>query len=287
MAQKEACVPPPETKRANSKFLKGLGRSVMLLPFLIAARTDSTPAENFTSNTHRGTSAPEQLVVMTANVHGWKTAEGQPGYRQFRRTLDEVKPDVVCIQEALADSSKISDLSKVYNIAFTTTKRDNFGIRFGNMVLSTAPIEIEAVHKLQHNTTPEPRSALTVSVGDDIRLTNVHLSVDPYEASQQLLQVGEHEANQSEILCGDFNSGDPTAAGTPHTGRSVTFQPFSGYTATEQKPTFPSGAPEKRLDFVLSDCVTSDTTQLIAEVVPIGSDHDGVVAKLNRVCIKD
>jgi endonuclease/exonuclease/phosphatase family metal-dependent hydrolase len=159
----------------------------------------------------------------------------------------------------------------------------NFGLPFyrivgGNAILSRRPLEAVANPSLAGRQpfyiTKNNRRALWATGtfgGERVLLASLHNdSFDARNNLRQMQQILDYAVDQPLLLAGDFNA-EP---GSPSTRRVQESGRFSG--AFEGPETFPSGRPDRRIDFILAP----ESWQLIEDHVPVSeaSDHRPVVA---------
>lgn len=206
-----------------------------------------------------------ELKIMTANVHGWKGGNGS-NFSEFTEALEQTNPDIVCMQEVLADGDELMGLHDMgYNVYFDTTKRDISLGRFGNAVMSRSRVNIIDTVRLQNPRTASPRNAIFFeieTVEKTLPIANTHLSIDGQESSMQAQKLYSEIGHQVAVMCGDFNQSPETISSGPF-GRMA----LSPTTATH---TFPAHSPRIEIDHIISEC--GDTASP-TELADIGSDH--------------
>lgn len=215
---------------------------------------------------------------------------------EVRATLDRVasairaeSPDLVCLSEVVMEAAPY-DLDQVEYLAgacgfarWAAAENYSFGIpgfriRSGNAVL--ANLELRALD-VQQLAGARPfwsptgnRRALWFEVRvNDAWLLGASIRNDSFDLANNLVQVDELIARVGErlaLIAGDFNA-EP---GTPPMERWLAGGRFVGFAA--EPPTFPAGAPTRRIDQVLAPAAWKVTD---LRVVDTGvSDHLAVVA---------
>lgn len=210
----------------------------------------------------------DSIEIMTANVHGWVGYNGN-NFDDFSAALEREKPDVVCMQEVLADGEELRKLyQQGYNVLFSTTIRYPFRGRFGNAILSKAPLSLVKVVKLPNRQTVTPRNGVLFAVETEagkLDFFNTHLSTSLSESTSQTARAFDEVGDLMQGACGDFNQ-TPAQLASGRFGRMMSVEP--AYYAFS---TFPAAEPSRRIDYVLSECGVIDSTK--SHQVYIGSDH--------------
>lgn len=223
------------------------------------------------------------LTVMTANVRSWRSP--LPHHKtidQLRHTIDEVNPDIVCMQEVV-DGPELKSILRDYNGVFSATKRNLRGQRAGNLILSTAPLEFEQAMSLPNTTTDEPRQVLvarTLTAKGWLRVGNLHISTNTNESTKQLAAM-EQSLALPDLLCGDFNLDSPQQTGGRGRfgGRASALVAYGA--SSRPYPTFPSSSPQLPIDHIFSACQQPDDLMYkTTRTRYVGSDHDALIAEV-------
>lgn len=229
---------------------------------------------------HHSSSRPsidDDMSVMTANVHSWKTVNGKNNFDIFMNILKKEDPDIACLQEVLADGTELQKIyQEGYNVLFATTIWYPFKGRFGNAVISQSPIEISDVVGLPHPSTVTPRNAISFKIetaDGPIDMLNVHLSINAEESAGQLRHLKSRE-NKVEMMCGDFNQQPKTVIAGPF-GKLA-----SPGMLRDNVLTFPSQDPSREIDYILPGCGVLDNSE--TKTIYIGSDH---LARIEHIYI--
>lgn len=265
---------------------RNMAKLIFLLPLPLLTTSDARPEDTFTiNNRHSPAFEADSVSVMTANVHGWETAGGNNGFEEFEEILIKEQPDVVCLQEAIADRPVIEKLVKDgdYNLVFATTTWQGLNRQRGNAILSKASIISNKLITLPHNYTSEPRNAISTSIKTTdgwLRITGTHLSIDSVESMEQSKKLNS-EMYGDQILCGDFNQGTNTVNSGPFeagggVGGKTSPRGSRFSSRTPGIPTFPNVFPVRAIDhiFACSEAVNART-------VGVGSDHRALIAEFD------
>lgn len=253
----------PPIRRSLMGFM-GLALSLSLMG-------DAYPSDLIQLNHPKSVAVDEnKFKIITANVRGWQGAKGN-NFSQFSGVLKQEKPDVVCMQEVRAEGDELSRLyEQGYNVIFSSTKRNVFGDRFGNAVLSRGPMKLVEIVKLSNPDSEQPRNGILVSIGapkNKIEFLNMHLSIYRPESSDQAQTAYQEVGDSANALCGDMNQQPDTVKNGPF-GKMM---PIS----TQRNPTltFPARNPDRQIDYILptNDCGIVD--QSATHTIDIGSDH--------------
>lgn len=215
----------------------------------------------------------DKFKIITANVHGWQGANGN-NFNQFRSVLRQKKPDLVCMQEVATEGDELSGLyEQGYNVIFSTTKRNVFGDRFGNAVLSKGPMKLVEIVKLSNPDSQYPRNGILVSIGaprSNIEFLNMHLSIYNSESADQAKTAYREAGDLAHALCGDMNQQPDTVEDGPF-GKMMPPATVNNHTLT-----FPADNPDRQIDYVLPVQECGSVYKNATEVIDIGSDHLGL-----------
>lgn len=218
----------------------------------------------------------DDIKIMTANIHGWEGYSGN-NFDKFSEALDKENPDVVCMQEVLADGEELRKLyEQGYNVLFSATIRYPFRGRFGNAVLSKAPLSLVEIVNLPNPHTVTPRNGILFAIETDegkLDFFNTHLSTNPNESSMQSDRAYGAVGDLWQGACGDFNQTPEQVSAGPFGRMMVAKEVYFAFS------TFPSKEPRRRIDYVLSECGITDISQ--SHGVYIDSDHRAAVEVLD------
>ncbi len=197
------------------------------------------------------------LRVMTWNVHGALGLDRRRDPERLARVLDEVRPDLVGLQEvgwpggSPDPASALGGLTGLH-AAFGPTHLRH-GWAFGNAILSRHPIEATRSYDLSMHGR-EPRGCLRadVALGDTaVHLFACHLGLDWHERRRQAAQLLSADILRDAalayplVLVGDFNVWSNRSAVPRWLRRQLT---DCAAAAGPERPTFPSAFPLLRLD---------------------------------------
>ena len=222
------------------------------------------------------TPKPVEITVMTFNVQHFENMKtGQIDMEAYASFIRESGASVVGLNEVFVD--QLDELAKMLGWnSFFACGCDFDGRQYGNGIVTCLPLlETEAVPIPD----PEIRSydgyyesrvliKCTVDVdGKKLHIICTHFGLNPDEAENAVNTVLANIQNEHQILMGDLNllPDDPLLA--PIRRQMCDTAPLLG----ENCLTFPSDAPDRKLDYIL---VSSDLTATAADVPPLElSDH--------------
>lgn len=258
---------PNLLKRVRKIARSAIAATVILCPLLATEADSPLPAAIHFRHPDSQPLDSNDLVVMTANVHGWNGQHGN-NFNTFMKAIKNENPDVICMQEVVADGPELRNLHQAgYNVSFDTTVHYPFKGRFGNALASRPTMEGTSAIRLPNPYTWIPRNAISMNMPTDegtISLTNTHLSTNSSESVTQSGWLSASIKRSADILCGDFNqSPEQVLAGS--FGRMV----VPNLAEAEELPTFPARQPKRAIDFVISECGIRKSITL----TDIDSDH--------------
>ena len=236
-------------------------------------------------------SEPPTLRVLTYNIHHGEGEDGEFDLERLAEVILDAAPDVVALQEVDRGTRRSSGVDQAAVLGELTGMHSTFaeampydGGSYGEAVLSRWPLVDSKGHALPFQEGQEPRTALAVRLRPDNGLP-------------EFLFVGTHLCHQSEqtrlwqcgmlntlfantalpvVLAGDLNS-------LPGS-RPISELLAEGWTdadASGAQPTYPSGEPRRRLDYVMLRPVCSwgvVSVEVLDE--PVASDHAPVLVLL-------
>lgn len=197
--------------------------------------------------------------------------------------IRESGADIVALQEVgrrwtMGDGAdQPSELARLlgFHASYAPALHERDGqAQYGIATLTRWPIEHEQ-QLLLPRITDEQRSALFIDVAgpQPITLVNTHLSVVPADCDRQwpllLKELGALE--RPWIILGDFNFDCD----------SLAFAAFARVFSTcgdDRRPSFPSGAPQRRIDHVFLDPQNWQVIEPARPLAVSGSDHLPVCA---------
>ncbi len=174
------------------------------------------------------------MRVVTYNVHGWRTAAGEPNGEQVARVLAEIRPDLVALNEvfhpAWPEASGTGRAPLLEWLARELGLHMAFGpcLRwpatqqlparsYGNALLSRWPVLASAAHHLTPIPGKEQRGLLEVWVslpsGTPFTVYVTHLDHTAEEARLQQFRAlrswTSRDRRRPHLLLGDFNALSP------------------------------------------------------------------------------
>ncbi len=231
------------------------------------------------------------LVLMSYNIHHGEGTDGVFDLERIAALILEQEPDLVALQEVDVGTSRASGTDQAEELSRMTGMRVAFsqaipfaGGAYGDAVLSRLPVEKVESFPLPALPDHELRTAAVVTVdagGRRLRFASTHLDhtsdpVDRVRQAQELVRVLRPDDPKLPpiILAGDLNS--LPGSKTIELLERDWFAADSG-----DQPTFPSGEPERKIDWIL---LPRATRWLVQQVVvindPVASDHCGLTATL-------
>ncbi|MEE8602423.1 endonuclease/exonuclease/phosphatase family protein [Euzebya tangerina] len=226
------------------------------------------------------------MRVATWNVWHRFGAEYELRYRAIKASLDEVDPDIVCLQESWTEvesgRSQAREIGDVLGLPYAV---DGFrvtheGVTFGNAIVSAWPITRDLVHPLPpHPDYEEFRSVLGVQLDHPrgpVQIFTAHLNFLPHQSAVRQAQVREiaslmdqwqytAELAYPQVLTGDLNADPASDEIRMLTGRADLGVPLTlfdawevrgegaGSTWSNKNPlTRASYEPDRRIDYVLA-----------------------------------
>ncbi len=222
------------------------------------------------------------LRVATFNIKHGSDRNGNIDLRRMSAACSSLLADVLAIQEVdrFARRTRYRDEMRV--IAKATGLQAVFGEAarrrwraYGNVLLARGPITDVEVLKLPRPNEGEQRVAILAQVsvnGQRLSVGATHLSFRAGEGEAQLRVVLDALARRDgpRLLLGDLNLGpdvvEPALAA-------------AGYAVVPTGPTFPTGAPRVRIDYVAAAGL--EVVEGTGEAIAFGaSDHLAVAASL-------
>ncbi len=233
------------------------------------------------------TPAVDELRIMSFNIHVGIGMDQRLDLERIADTILKEKPDLVALQEVdrFAERTQKADQPKILaaltgmNVVYGKTI-DNSGGDYGIAVLSKFPITDYMFTTLPRAVEAERRGLLVATVRLDeartIRFGCTHLcAYHEKNRSAQVDAINEIAAREKSLflLGGDFNA-EPGSESNTRMGKRWT-------ELTGPEPTFPSGKPDAKIDYIfyrageVAPGVRSELKTLETKVIPdeVASDH--------------
>lgn len=248
---------------------KALAAAMLTLCLTGVKSSAETTDEIFLRNSDARQEIENGITVMTANVHSWSDLNGQPNIDRFTSEVSHLKPDVICMQEVLADGKELQQIYKLgYSVYFHTTLEYPFRGKYGNAFATNAPVSSVVTEFLPSTSLMnlQPRNIIYFDIETaegELSFGNVHLSTTPGESQRQLEHIGRN-GRRLDFLCGDLNQTSDTVESGPLAEMA------SNNTGGSDAETFPAHKPNRKIDHILSSCGIRATEPVLKE---FGSDH--------------
>jgi endonuclease/exonuclease/phosphatase family metal-dependent hydrolase len=241
------------------------------------------------------------LRVMTYNIHHGEGTDGVFDLARLAAVIAAQDPDLVALQEVDRGTSRASGVDQAAELARLTGMHHLYGAampyqagEYGEAILSRWPIEEAITRALPKIEGSEPRALVVIGVHPadpkkrllgPIYFAGTHLAhdsgLDTLEQARliaSILSSPPHD-DATIILAGDLNAPPPT----PTMAYLLEEAGYRDAFADDPRPTFPSGAPDRRIDWILLRAppglnITVVGTEVIDD--PIATDHCAVVADI-------
>ena len=248
----------------------------------LAPSTTSTHGDDVAART-----GGDGLTVVSWNLHYGVSPVGGVELESVARTIEAADPDVVLLQEVargwvLGGGTDMATWL-AHRLEMTVEFAPAADRQFGNAILSRAQLTDVAVHALPYGAGPQERSAasatVTTAAGTAVRVTTVHLQHREENTPTRLEQLTElveaEPVTGPSVIGGDLNAepGWPELVLLEDAGW-VSAQDTAG---DPDADTFPSVAPQQRIDWVLGQDVTFTHAAVIDTTA---SDHLPLVVRL-------
>lgn len=224
---------------------------------------------------------PPTLRVLTYNIHHGQATDGKFDYARLAKTIAQLKPDVVALQEVDNKTKRANGVDIASELGSRLDMNHAFGNalyfsggQYGEAILSRFPIDQHKAHHLPYRFGNEPRTALSVRVKPDNGIpefifVGTHLCHESSETrldqTQELNQLFTTKNKLPIILAGDFNARPD----------SEPMQVLLSGVWTD------AVAPKSKIDFILLR--KNDPWKILESTVvdePVVSDHDPVLTVL-------
>ncbi|MBL9122133.1 MAG: endonuclease/exonuclease/phosphatase family protein [Planctomycetaceae bacterium] len=208
-----------------------------------------------------GRDAPRRIRVLTYNIHHGEGTDGRLDLERLARTIREVAPDVVALQEVDRRVARTGKVDQPAELARLTGLRVAFGGNlqlqggeYGNAVLTRLPILRQENHLFPSLEQGEQRGALEVALElpasrEALVLLATHLDARRPEAeriasARALNELAASRPAALAILAGDLNA-------LPESETLQVLSEFWRNATREPLPTSPAQQPRRQIDFVL------------------------------------
>jgi endonuclease/exonuclease/phosphatase family metal-dependent hydrolase len=244
--------------------------------------------------------------VLTLNILHGATTNGDFDLDDIAKVIIEAQPDFVALQEVDFKTRRAKGYDLATELGWRAKLQPLFGRamkydggEYGEGVLSGYTLLSSKNHALPHSPENEPRAALEVTTeiasGDTVVFIGTHLDhvsddtdrVAQAKAINEIFAAGKHPM----ILAGDLNDvpGSETinifeSMWTAAYRVAVGFSPSSLVKDQKIDNTYPSGAPDHKIDYVMF--YPRDRWRLLerrAICDPVASDHCGYMVVLELV----
>lgn len=228
------------------------------------------------------------LRILTYNIYHGETTDGRVDMALFASIINEVKPDLVALQEVDKKVQRTSgidipkELSKRTGLkAHFVKHRDFQGGEYGNAILSRFPVK--DIHVIEgYKSTPNgitiPFARIRLAKGTEIIFNCTHFSTrleDRKEQAKQLLDYKSTVDGTPMIITGDLN------AEPHHEEIKMLLEPFAEADTTFQNTFSTRTGLKKKIDYILYP--RNDQWEVVeTKVICRGdaSDHCGFFAVL-------
>lgn len=242
----------------------------------------------------------QTISVMTYNVHSCIGMDGKVSPLRVAEAIEEIRPDIVALQELDAGLRRSEMIDQAHLIASTLEMFYHFhsSIRveaggYGNAVLSRYPLRLVRAGALPaepFHPDFERRGVIWTEIeaeGRKLQVLATHFGLSRRERTSQAESItgpewlGHPECRFPVILCGDFNTlrGAPAYRRIAGTLRDVQRPPGSRQWA---RPTWPVRFPFLRIDHIFAspELTVRDFRVPQTPLTRIASDHLPLVATL-------
>lgn len=241
---------------------------------------------------------PLRIRVLSYNIHHGEGVDGKLDLERIARVINDVKPDLVSLQEVERNTSRTGNVDQPAELARLTGFKAVFeknidfgGGYYGNAVLSRHPIVASKNHYMPRLDNGEQRGALVVQVEvgpEKLPLIFVATHLDHRRDDRERRQSAElinklaEEWKVPAILAGDLNA-------PPESEVLKIFAQQWERANREVMPTIPVAKPRVQIDYILLRSPDKDgaaapsrwkvrSFQVLDEAV--ASDHRAVFAEL-------
>lgn len=239
--------------------------------------------------------APVTLRVMSYNIHHGEGTDGVFDLERIAAVIEAQDPDLVALQEVDRGTNRASGVDQAAVLSRLTGMHHAYGAamaydggEYGEAILSRRPIAGEATLVMPKIEGSEPRALLSVRVriapsDEEIVFSGTHLAhdsaVDRLDQAARIRDILTRErlAGHTVILAGDLNA----APGSAPMHELLQGGGFIDVFADKPGPTYPSGDPQTRIDWILVHPAAHRSIEVLrTEVIDdaLASDHCALLA---------
>ncbi len=204
-----------------------------------------------------------RVKVLTYNVLGGRNTDGARDLSRLAEVINTLDPDIVALQEVDRRTGRLNgvdlpaELAKLTGMDFVFGRAMDYdGGEYGEAILSRFPIIDVTNHALPHQETSEPRAALAATIqfptsAQTFVFIGTHLDhlrspEDRIAQATEINEVIKAYANLPVLLAGDLNA-EPGSEPM----RILQVRWTDAWAGEENRFTYPSDAPRKRIDYLL------------------------------------
>ena len=237
--------------------------------------------------------AKKTLRVMTYNIHHGEGTDGRQDLDRIAAVIKEAEPDLVALQEVDQKVKRSGQVDQPTELARLTGMQVVFGGNipleggeYGNAVLSRLPIVRHQNHLLPRTDGGEQRGVLEVELGVPgkerliflaTHLDHRRLEAQRIDSAKAINELAGHYKDDLVVLGGDLND-------VPESNTLAQFLKHWKIATFGSVPTYPSGKPDRQLDFVL--VYPASRWRLHQVRLPgdaVASDHRALMVELWRI----
>jgi endonuclease/exonuclease/phosphatase family metal-dependent hydrolase len=239
---------------------------------------------------------PTRLRVMTYNIHHGEGVDGKIDLPRLADVINREQPDVVALQEVDLNTRRSGGVDQVAELARLTNLHGKFararpydGGEYGQAVLSRWPVASLKVYPLPAGTVGPATQPVEKRIAWVAKIqlpntskslefvgTHLHHANNAYRLMQARELIDVLNTLDDPIVVGDFNA-------EPRSESIVYLQQSLREASPDQRLTFPSSQPTKKIDWVFIkdnsswQAVSSDVVRETK-----ASDHRPVVVEFQR-----
>ena len=226
--------------------------------------------------------------VMSFNIHAGRGVDGRLDLSRIARTIREVDPDLVALQEVDRGTKRsdgrdlLSELSSLtgMNAAFGKAIEFQDG-EYGVGVLSRFEIQDSQVYRLPTSEGREQRVALEVRIRSQqlpkLVFVSTHFdhtadALDRISQARRIVKLFSHGPSAA-IVAGDLNA-------TPESAPIAVLKKHWKLADKRNRPTHSSELPKKKIDYILYEDQVWNVASFHVVEDKVSSDHRPVAAEL-------